>query len=252
MSTSPSPTSNAMQLLLLSNSSGPEGYLTHARPDIRSWAGTGAAELLFVPYAGVTRHWDDYETLVRDALAPIGLGTRSLHRLTDRGAALQAIAQASHIVVGGGNTFALVRHLRQTGQLQAIAERVRSGGARYLGWSAGSNIACPTLCTTNDMPIVDPEGFATMGLLPFQINAHYTDAHPEGHRGETRQQRLREFAVRNPDMPVLGLPEGSGLRVDGHRYDLVGASDQRARWFTGPTEPVLLPMGPWTPAFDHL
>ncbi|WP_028605783.1 dipeptidase PepE [Ottowia thiooxydans] len=236
-----------MQLLLLSNSSSPEGYLTHALPDIRAWAGTARAELLFVPYAGVTRQWDDYETLVRDALEPTGLGVRSLHRVQDRGAALQAIARATHIAVGGGNTFALVRHLRQSGQLQAIAERVR-GGARYLGWSAGSNITCPTLCTTNDMPIVDPEGFATMGLLPFQINAHYTDAHPEGHRGETRQQRLREFAVCNPGIPVLGLPEGSGLRVDGDGFQLIGTTDLRARWFTDQSDPAMLPMGPWVPS----
>lgn len=234
-----------MQLLLLSNSSSPQGYLTHALPDLREWAATDDAEVLFVPYAAVTRTWDEYEAQVREALAPIGLRVRSLHHLGASDAALQAIAQGTHIAVGGGNTFALVRQLRQTGQLRAIAERVRGGGARYLGWSAGSNIACPTLCTTNDMPITDPQGFDTMGLLPFQINAHYTDAHPEGHRGETRQQRLREFAVRNPGVAVLGLPEGSGLRVDAGRYRLVGTEGLQARWFSGPAEPDLLPLGPW-------
>lgn len=237
-----------MQLLLLSNSSSPQGYLTHALPDLREWAATDDAEVLFVPYAAVTRTWDEYEAQVREALAPIGLRVRSLHHLGASDAALQAIAQGTHIAVGGGNTFALVRQLRQTGQLRAIAERVRGGGARYLGWSAGSNIACPTLCTTNDMPITDPQGFDTMGLLPFQINAHYTDAHPEGHRGETRQQRLREFAVRNPGVAVLGLPEGSGLRVDAGRYRLVGTEGLQARWFSGPAEPDLLPLGPWAPA----
>lgn len=237
-----------MQLLLLSNSSSPQGYLTHALPDLREWAATDDAEVLFVPYAAVTRTWDEYEAQVREALAPIGLRVRSLHHLGASDAALQAIAQATHIAVGGGNTFALVRQLRQTGQLRAIAERVRGGGARYLGWSAGSNIACPTLCTTNDMPITDPQGFDTMGLLPFQVNAHYTDAHPEGHRGETRQQRLREFAVRNPGVAVLGLPEGSGLRVDAGRYRLVGTEGLQARWFSGPAEPDLLPLGPWAPA----
>ena len=237
-----------MQLLLLSNSSSPQGYLTHALPDLREWAATDDAEVLFVPYAAVTRTWDEYEAQVREALAPIGLRVRSLHHLGASDAALQAIAQATHIAVGGGNTFALVRQLRQTGQLRAIAERVRGGGARYLGWSAGSNIACPTLCTTNDMPITDPQGFDTMGLLPFQVNAHYTDAHPEGHRGETRQQRLREFAVRNPGVAVLGLPEGSGLRVDAGRYRLVGTEGLQARWFSGPAEPDQLPLGPWAPA----
>ncbi|RYF25307.1 MAG: dipeptidase PepE [Comamonadaceae bacterium] len=240
-----------MQLLLLSNSSSPQGYLTHALPDLRAWAATDDADVLFVPYAAITRSWDDYEAQVREALTPIGLRVQSVHHLGDGDEALAAIARATHIAVGGGNTFALVRQLRQTGQLKAIAQRVRGdatgGGARYLGWSAGSNIACPTLCTTNDMPIVDPQGFDTMGLLPFQINAHYTDAHPEGHRGETRQQRLREFAVRNPGMPVLGLPEGTGLRVEDGQYRLVGAEGLQVRWFNGPAEPALVPLGAWTP-----
>ncbi|MCT9809861.1 dipeptidase PepE [Acidovorax sp. Be4] len=236
-----------MQLLLLSNSSSPQGFLTHALPAITEWAQAPAegADLLFVPYAGVTRGWDDYAALVADALRPTGLRLRSLHDEADPDDALEAIARASHIVVGGGNTFALVRQLRQTGQLAAIAERVRSGGARYLGWSAGANLACPGLYTSNDMPIVDPQGFDTLGLVPFQINPHYTEAHPEGHRGETRQQRLREFALLNPGVPVLGLPEGTGLRVDGAQHTLLGDPQTPARWFTGPDAPAILPMGPW-------
>jgi len=232
-----------MQLLLLSNSSSPQGYLTHALADITEWAqpATGT-RVLFVPYAGVTRSWDDYEALVADALRPMGLALDSLHRAANP---LEAIARASHIVVGGGNTFALVRQLRQTGQLTAIARRVRSGGARYLGWSAGANLACPRLSTTNDMPIVDPLGSDTLGLVPFQINPHYTEAHPEGHRGETRQQRLREFALLNPGVAVLGLPEGTGLRVDGDQHTLLGDPQTPARWFTDTEAPAILPMGAW-------
>lgn len=233
-----------MQLLLLSNSTSPQGFLTHALPAIGEWAGpaTESARVLFVPYAGVTRTWDAYETLVADALRPVGLDVRSLHR---QATPLEAIARATHIVVGGGNTFALVRQLRQTGQLAAIAERVRSGGARYLGWSAGANLACPRLSTSNDMPIVDPLGFDTLGLVPFQINPHYTEAHPEGHRGETRQQRLREFALLNPGVAVLGLPEGTGLRVDNYHYTLQGDAQTPARWFTDTEAPAILPMGAW-------
>lgn len=233
-----------MQLLLLSNSSSPQGFLTHALADIRQWAGPAlaAARVLFVPYAGVTRTWDAYEALVADALRPAGLAVRSLHR---EAAPLAAIASATHIIVGGGNTFALVRQLRQTGQMAAIAERVRSGGARYLGWSAGANLACPRLCTSNDMPIVDPLGFDTLGLVPFQINPHYTEAHPEGHRGETRQQRLREFALLNPGVAVLGLPEGTGVRVDGESHTLLGDPQTPARWFTDTEAPAILPMGSW-------
>lgn len=236
-----------MQLLLLSNSSSPLGFLTHALAAIAEWAHgertTGPApRVLFVPYAGVTRTWDAYETLVAEALRPAGLELNSLHRAANP---IEAIERASHIVVGGGNTFALVRELRRTGQLSAIAERVRSGGARYLGWSAGANLACPRLCTSNDMPIVDPLGFDTLGLVPFQINPHYTEAHPEGHRGETRQQRLREFALLNPGVPVLGLPEGTGVRVDAGKYTLLGDPQTPARWFTDTETPAILPMGPW-------
>ncbi len=232
-----------MQLLLLSNSSSPLGFLTHALPAIADWARPAeGTRVLFVPYAGVTRTWDAYETLVGEALQPAGLALDSLHRAQRP---LEAIARATHIVVGGGNTFALVRELRRTGQLAAIAERVRSGGARYLGWSAGANLACPRLCTSNDMPIVDPMGFDTLGLVPFQINPHYTEAHPEGHRGETRQQRLREFALLNPGVPVLGLPEGTGVRADAGSYTLLGDPQTPARWFTDAEAPAILPMGPW-------
>lgn len=231
-----------MNLLLLSNSSSDAGYLTHALPWIRHWAAAQAhdGQALLVPYAGVTRGWDDYETLVATALAPLGLQVRSVHREADAAAAVQA---ARLILVGGGNTFALLGHLRKRGLLGAIAERVRSGEAGYLGWSAGSNVACPTINTTNDMPVTDPGGLDAMRLLPFQINAHYTDEHPAGHRGETRQQRLREFTVLHPHTAVLGLPEGCGLRVQGNDARLLG--DVPSRLFLGDREPALMAAGPF-------
>lgn len=229
-----------MNLLLLSNSSSDAGYLTHALPWIREWASQHdrAGEALFVPFAGVTRDWDTYESMVAQALCPLGLRVRSVHRLTDPVAAVQG---ARHLLIGGGNSFALLRQLRSSGLLGAIGARVASGEASYLGWSAGSNVACPTICTTNDMPITDPDGFTAMGLVPLQINAHYTDTHPPGHRGETREQRLREFTTLNPEMPVLGLPEGTGLRVQGLRYALLGAAG--ARWFHGAQAPQWLAEG---------
>lgn len=230
-----------MNLLLLSNSTSDAGYLTHALPWIDEWAARHerSGEALFVPFAGVTRGWDDYEALVAQALAPLALRVRSVHRLADPLAAVQG---ARHLLVGGGNSFALLGRLRATGLLAAIAARVRSGEASYLGWSAGSNVACPTICTTNDMPITDPGGLDAMGLVPLQINAHYTDVHPPGHRGETREQRLREFTTLRPDMPVLGLPEGTGLRVRGDGYRLLGAAG--ARWFHGAAAPQWLAEGP--------
>ena len=192
-----------MNLLLLSNSSSDAGYLAHALADIRELiAGLPAgAPAVFVPFAGVTRGWDDYTAMVGAALADTGLDVQPLHRAADP---LAALENAALIIVGGGNTFNLLGQLRRQGLLDAVARRVRLG-TPYLGWSAGSNLACPSICTTNDMPIVDPEGFDALGLLSFQINPHYTNAHPPGHRGETRAQRLAEFCVLNPSMPVLGL-----------------------------------------------
>ncbi|HEY9275263.1 dipeptidase PepE [Achromobacter sp.] len=222
-----------MNLLLLSNSSSDAGYLVHALPDIRELIASlpQGASAVFVPYAGVTRDWDDYTALVASALADTGLNIQGLHRAEDPAAALEG---AAVIIVGGGNTFNLLGQLRRLGLLEAVARRVRQGAA-YLGWSAGSNLACPSICTTNDMPITDPEGFDALGLLSFQINPHYTNAHPPGHRGETRAQRLAEFCTLNPQMPVLGLPEGSALRVRDGQVDLIGPHD--APLFIGREEP---------------
>ncbi|EGP42670.1 dipeptidase PepE [Achromobacter insuavis] len=228
-----------MNLLLLSNSSSDAGYLVHALPDIRELIATlpAGAPAVFVPYAGVTRNWDDYTAVVVTALADTGLDIQPLHRAADPVAALE---KAAVIIVGGGNTFNLLGQLRRQGLLSVVARRVREGAA-YLGWSAGSNLACPSICTTNDMPITDPEGFDALGLLSFQINPHYTNAHPPGHRGETRAQRLAEFCTLNPTMPVLGLPEGAALRVRGAAITLVGPHD--APLFLGGNEPRVFQPG---------
>lgn len=231
-----------MNLLLLSNSSSDAGYLAHARDWIADWSAAQGTpgDALFMPFAGVSRGWDAYAEQVAQALAPLGLAVRSAHQAADP---VAAAARARYIVVGGGNTFALLGHLRRLGLLAAIAERVRSGEASYLGWSAGSNVACPTIRTTNDMPVTDPGGFDAMGLVPFQINAHYTDAHPPGHRGETREERLREFGILNPDAPVVGLPEGTGLRVHGEAVTVLG-STAHVRLFLGTSAPRQQGPGP--------
>lgn len=216
-----------MDLLLLSNSTSDEGYLVHAAAAIAELA-DGRTDALFVPYAGVTRNWDDYAAQVREAFATVDITVRSLHQHDD---ALDAINAASLIVVGGGNTFRLLQVLRQQGLLAPMAARVRSGAARYIGWSAGSNLATPTIRTTNDMPVVDPGGFDALDLVPFQINPHYYNLEIEGFRGETRDQRLAEFTTLSPATPVLGLPEGDWIRVSGDTCSLHGA--HAARWFLG-------------------
>ncbi|MFZ4289049.1 dipeptidase PepE [Variovorax sp. HJSM1_2] len=223
-----------MRLLLLSNSRTPNGeYLPQAIAPARAMF-AGRRRAVFVPYAGVTIDWDTYTQTVADALAPLAWDLVGLHTQHDP---VAAVAQAEIIVVGGGNTFQLLKNCRAQGLLGPIAERVRSGAAGYMGWSAGANLACPTICSTNDMPIVDPGGFDALGLLPFQINPHYNNALPAGHQGETRNQRLAELLRARPDMRVIGLPEGDWLEVDTTgQIRLAGAF--AAPWFTAGQQPL--------------
>jgi dipeptidase E len=125
--------------------------------------------------------------------------------------------------------------------LAAIGERVRAG-ARYLAWSAGANLACPTIRTTNDMPVVDPGGFDALGFVPFQINPHFTDALPSGHFGETRSERLAEFVALNPSVPVLALPEGSWVRQSEGTLTLGGEGG--AQWIAAGRDVETLAAGP--------
>ena len=207
-----------MDLLLLSNSSSDAGYLTHAREWIAEALG-GAARAAFVPYAGVTISWDAYADRVREALDGLGVEVVSVHEATNP---TGLVSEADAVLVGGGNTFQLLRETYRMGLVELIRQRVH-GGVPYVGWSAGSNLACPTIMTTNDMPVAEPPTFRALGLVPFQINPHFTDAHPPGHRGETRRQRLAEFVTANPALPVVGLSEGTALRVGAGETALLGA-----------------------------
>ena len=207
-----------MRLLLISNSTNAgEEYLKYPVGNIRDFLGD-VKEVLFVPYAAVTFSWDDYVHKVQVRLDEIGVKVRGVHEFADP---LTQIAQAKAIVVGGGNTFALTKKMQEQGLVQAIRERVLAG-VPYIGWSAGSNVACPTICTTNDMPIVQPSSFNVTGLVPFQINPHYLDHNPAGHAGETREQRIEEFIEANPTVWVAGLREGCMLHLEGGKLDLVG------------------------------
>lgn len=228
----------APRLLLLSNSRDPTGhYLVHARDALARFAG-GRRRALFMPFASVTTSWDDYLALAQHALEPVGLRLQGAHTCADLA---QAIASADMLLVGGGNTFCLLHALRQRGALQPIRDAV-ARGIPYVGWSAGTVLATPSIATTNDMPIVDPGGFDALGLVPFQINAHFTNALPAGHQGETRNQRIAEFLVRNPARPVLGLPEGNWLEVDGSQHTLHGPHS--AWWFRSGYAPITLESGP--------
>jgi dipeptidase E len=211
-----------VRLLLLSNSRNPgQGYLEHVREEIRDFLGE-VDQLVFVPYAGV-QNPGQYVAGVRQAFQLLGTRIQSVTEVSDPVAAIYA---ARAIAVGGGNTFQLLRRMYQTGLLAAVRERVRAG-VPYIGWSAGSNLACPTICTTNDMPVVQPPSFAALGLVPFQINPHYTERVLADHGGESRDERIAEFLVLNPGDRVVGLREGSWLRVEGPEIVLGGSHPMR-------------------------
>ncbi len=224
-----------MKLLLISNSTNPgEEYLGWPRQDISNFLkDTGVKRILFIPYAGVTVTYNDYEAKVNAVFQQLGYEIYSIHHEQDP---IRAVVEAEAIAVGGGNTFHLVREMQRTGIMQAIRGRVLSG-VPYMGWSAGSNVACPTLRTTNDMPIVEPDSFNCMGLIPFQINPHYLDAHPAGHGGETREQRIEEFIAANPGVYVAGLREATSLQYDNGNLKLIGRHPMRVfRYGTAPRE----------------
>lgn len=213
-----------MRLLLISNSASPgESYLERSREHIGTFLGDAKANVVFIPYAGVTFTFDQYVEKVNTALAPVGVQVRGVHTFEEP---LKAVMEATAVVVGGGNTFQLLKMMQEQGLLEVIRERVK-GGMPYVGWSAGSNVACPTIRTTNDMPIVEPRSFEALNLIPFQINPHYLDAHPENHGGETREQRLLEFIEANPETYVAGLREGSRFLVEGGKLSLIGERSLR-------------------------
>ena len=215
------------RLLLLSNGSELVGRETteFAHGAARDFLGGRARRAFFVPFASVVKSYDDYAARVREVFGRIaGCEVVSAHEAADAGGAVES---ADLIMVGGGNTFHLLRGMYEKGLVEKIRARVLSGGAAYIGWSAGSNVACPTVRTTNDMPVVEPPTLDALGLVPFQINPHYTDARIEGHNGETRDERLAEFIHANPGVRVVGLREGTMLRVEGDSVSLVGSRAPR-------------------------
>lgn len=186
----------------------------------------GCSTLLFIPYArpgGITH--DEYTKKAANTFAPLNITVKGLHEFDNPE---QAVADAEAIFTGGGNTFLLVTQLYNNNVMTAIKKAVNNG-TPYLGSSAGSNIAGLTMQTTNDMPIIYPPSFNTLGLIPFNLNPHYLDP-IEGstHMGETRETRINEFHTINPQ-PVLGLREGSWLEVLGDNITLKG--DLHARLF---------------------
>jgi dipeptidase E len=219
-------------LLLISNSTNAgENYLEWPRKFIQDFLDHFyIRKVLFIPYAGVNlasesvrKSFDIYEKKVTGVFAGMGFELESIHRMSDP---VKAVKGAKAIVVGGGNTFHLVKMMHKTGIMNAIRKRCQDG-IPYVGWSAGANVACPTMKTTNDMPISEPVSFRCMNLVPFQINPHYLDANPAGHGGETREQRILEFLAVNRKISVAGLRESSLLLVEDGKIQLLGKRPMR-------------------------
>lgn len=208
-----------MKLLLISNSTMPgEAYLDYPKHEIRKFLGDKPVTALFIPYAAVTFSYDEYCAKVEERFAEVGHHIVGIHTFSNP---VKAVQQAEAIVVGGGNTWQLVRVMHDQYLMNRIRERVFND-VPYIGWSAGANVACPTLRTTNDMPIIDPKCFECIGLVPFQINPHYLDVSPAGHGGETREQRINEFIEINPDTYVAGLREGTMFKLENRNLSLIG------------------------------
>ena len=188
-----------MKLLLISNSTNAgEEYLRYPLPEIGRFL-DGVREIVFVPYAAVTFSYADYEKKVQARFAELGIRVRSVHRAKDPAALVRG---AEAICVGGGNTFALAKKMQQQGLMTAILRKIKAG-TPYVGWSAGSNVCCPTISTTNDMPIVEPESFKAI------------------------EQRILEYIEANPRRWVAGLREGCMLRCEDGKLELIGRRPMR-------------------------
>src|SRR5687768_12978082 len=219
-----------MQLLLISSSTlHGSGYLDHAETEIRDFLGD-VKRVLFVPFA--LHDHQTYAASAQQRFAKMDYELTSIHTATNPA---QVVKYAEAIFIGGGNTFRLLKALYDHNLIEPIRRRV-ADGMPYIGSSAGSNIAAPTIKTTNDMPIVEPPSFDALNLVWFQINPHYLDADPNStHKGETREERLIQFLEEN-ETPVVGLREGAMLRIENGKTLLKGSTG--ARIFRRGHEPV--------------
>lgn len=216
-------------LLMSSSRMGNLGYLEHADEQLHTLFQRQPVEVLFIPYAAVSFSFDYFEEIVKTAFSRLGYSLKSIHHSSDP---VEAVKTAKAIAVGGGNTFALLNRLYENNLVELISSRVNRGEIPYVGWSAGSNVATPTIRTTNDMPIVEPPSFNALNIAPFQINPHFISGKPAGHNGESREDRLNEFLTLNSNEELLALYEGSALYIEGSHGRILGEKD--GLWFKSP------------------
>lgn len=207
------------RLLLISNSTNyGEEFLAYTRKYIKKFLGDDVRKIAFVPYASVTTSYIEYTNMVAGVFMELGYELKSTE---DVNGPVSIIKEADAIVIGGGNTFHLIHQMHEKGIMDIIRKKVEKG-TPFIGWSAGSNVACPSIKTTNDMPVIQPVSFEALGLVPFQINAHYTDGRISNHNGESREDRIKEFLELNGDKIVVGLREGSMLKIENNAVALMG------------------------------
>ena len=193
-------------LALSSSRVGDGAYLETAAPVIQKFLGDRRLTIAFVPFASVDSY-EEYGRKVREGLSAL---PHDVELVTPQNAKA-IIEESDAVMVGGGNTFKLLHDLYELDLIETIKAKVQSG-APYIGWSAGSNLTGPTICTTNDMPVIEPKSFTAFGFFPFQINPHYQNVVVKGFHGETRDQRLEEFLKLNEGKSIVCLPEGTWLR----------------------------------------
>jgi dipeptidase E len=226
---------SSSQLLLISSSVVyGKTYLDHAEEEIRRLL-EKRARVLFVPYA-LAAH-ESYANKARQRFNEMGYELESIHQSPD---ARKSIESAAAIFIGGGNTFRLLKALQERDLIGVIRSRVQEG-TPYIGSSAGTVVSCPTIRTTNDMPIVEPSSLKSLGLIPFQINPHFLDADPNSrHMGETREERLLQYLEEN-GVPVLGLRDAGMVRVRQGSVTLTGQAGGLI--FSGHRPPVAVNPG---------
>ncbi|MDD0822881.1 dipeptidase PepE [Mannheimia sp. AT1] len=194
-------------------------YLIHCIPWLKTFLSDyKGKKIAFLPYAGVRRSYDEYEQTVQNVLSDLDMEIISVHRATKH---TDIIEQADVIAIGGGNTFCLLKQMYENNVLECIRQKVENG-TPYFGWSAGANVAGNSIMTTNDMPITYPPSFQALNLFPHQINPHFISGKMQGHNGESREERLSEFLIVNPNSLVYALPEGTALQIQDTQATVLG------------------------------
>lgn len=212
-------------LLMSSSRYKTSGYLEHAEEQFKALYGEQKFKVLLIPYAAVTSSYDALEAKVKPMFEKCGHQITSIHHFDNH---KKAVQEAQAIAIAGGNTFVLLQMMYKHDLLDAICERVNAG-VPYVGWSAGGNVAGPTIRTTNDMPIAEPPSFKALNLIPFQTNPHFISGKMPGHNGESREDRLAEFLTFNTHEEVVSMPEGTALLCEGSKATVLGA--EAMLWF---------------------